>query len=460
MNITILAIYVRGADAVGTQLSAWVRALQGGGHHVRVVAEQIAADAPADIRALTSVCSGPELPHSPLWSMLEASDLVICDYPAAFGLAECLRLLRAPRVLFSYHGVTPPALWPTAEGRAYLERSRQRAALVHFADRAVTRSEFTRQELHHLTGYPLERIVVVPCSVPPPGDVPSLPRAADPLILSVGRLAANKRPVLLVEALAQVRRELPAARLVLAGDAVGAAHAPVAADVRARAAALGLADAVTLTGLISDAELEGFYRRASLLVSASVHEGFCVPIIEAMSRDVPVVGVAAGALPETIGDAGLIVPPDDSAALAEAMLRLLRDADLRQTLIARGRERARRFHPGVVGAILLRLIEDLPAQPRRSGLPRLSQLAPIAALEPAAEVAPTPARVTRLQQVAQRARRWLVGDLERRLSELVDRQVAFNRVVARSLLAADEWSAAASEEVARHRHARHDTAQR
>ncbi len=452
MRIAVLTMYVRRADAVGLQLIEWVRALHHRGHSVQIFAEQYGPGTPEDVGILTRITSGPKLRESPAWQDLQVADLVICDYPAYYSLAECLRLLSGPRIVFSYHGVTPPALWPDATGRRFLERSRQRTALVHFADLAIARSEFTRQELHHLTGFPLERIAVIPCSVPAtPSSPPPAQSHNPPLIISVGRLAANKRPQLLVDALALVRDGIPDASLLLVGDAHGPSHAPVVAQVRARASALGIVEAVHCTGLVDDALLERLYARADLLVSASVHEGFCVPVVEAMARGVPVVAVAAGALPETVDDAGLLVAPDDMPALAEAMRRALQDAPLRQTLVQRGYQHAQRYQPEVVGRQLVELLEGLSsgAIKERVGLPRLSQLAEVATLAAAAELpSPFPAAGTRIPVIsalAARLRRWMTSDLLRQVDLVIQRQVTYNRQLAQVLQATDELSAMVSE---------------
>jgi glycosyltransferase involved in cell wall biosynthesis len=95
-----------------------------------------------------------------------------------------------------------------------------------------------------------------------------------------------------------------------------------------------------LSGKVSDDTLAAFYRRADLFVTLSVHEGFCIPVVEAMAFDVPVLATAVAALPETIGDAGLLLPPAPAATLvAEAASRLLTDRSLRAELIENGRRR-------------------------------------------------------------------------------------------------------------------------
>lgn len=454
MKIVFFAIHVRGADSVGRELIEWVRILCRQGNAVRVIVEHIGPGTPADIGALTIVHTEHSLRQSADWEAVRTADLVICDYPAFYGLADLLRMIEQPSVVFRYFGVTPPSLWPDPEGRAYLEQSRHRASLVHFADAAVTHSEFTRQELHHLTGYPLDRISVLPCIIQaPPADAASSDPVSPPLILSVGRLAANKRPHLLVEALALVRQQVPRARLVLAGDARGASHAAVLAQVRAVAHALELDDVVLCTGIVDDALLEQLYAKATVLATASAHEGFCIPVIEAMARGVPVVANRAGALPQTVGDAGVLVPDGDVAALADAIISVLHNAELRSQMVARGLAHAQVFTPAALEPAILQLLQHIPRRTHRPRLlPRLAQSVELAGLDAAAEIGhdlqqPT-GRIPIISALATHLRRWLTSDIERKLDAMLQRQVDYNRQMAQAIHAVDEISATVSEQLA------------
>jgi glycosyltransferase involved in cell wall biosynthesis len=95
------------------------------------------------------------------------------------------------------------------------------------------------------------------------------------------------------------------------------------AEARREAEALGVDDAVIFTGQLPLDELVALYQTCDLFVTASRHEGFCIPVIEALACGTPVVGAHATALPETIGPGGLTFPPGDHQALAEAVVALL-----------------------------------------------------------------------------------------------------------------------------------------
>ena len=122
------------------------------------------------------------------------------------------------------------------------------------------------------------------------------------------------------------RTDDPAARLHLVGSPLGETYEPA---LRAFIDELGLADAVTLAGSVSGAELEAYFQAADVFVMASDHEGFCVPLAEAMGHGVPIVAYGVTAVPETVGGAGLVLPDKSAVPFAAAVGRVLRDATLR-----------------------------------------------------------------------------------------------------------------------------------
>ena len=102
-------------------------------------------------------------------------------------------------------------------------------------------------------------------------------------------------------------------------------------------------DRVRPLGFVDDADLPAMYRNAVLFAFPSLYEGFGLPVLEAMACGVPVVCSNASSLPEVAGDAALLVNPHDTNELAEAMARVLEDADLRQAMVARGLAQAAQF---------------------------------------------------------------------------------------------------------------------
>jgi len=213
------------------------------------------------------------------------------------------------------------------------------------ADRVITGSVAARDDLVAMLGVPRDRIDVVPHGVSVDPDAPATPAAElrarlglgeDPVLLCIAQLRSHKNLDGLIRAHALMRT--PGTRLVLVGPDGGEADA-----LRGLAAREGTAERVHFTGWVSDAGIEGLYRLAAAFVLPSFDEGFGLPVLEAMARDVPVACSGASSLPEVAGDAALLFDPRDHGAIAAALDRLLGDAALAQDLRARGRRRAAGF---------------------------------------------------------------------------------------------------------------------
>jgi glycosyltransferase involved in cell wall biosynthesis len=161
-------------------------------------------------------------------------------------------------------------------------------------------------------------------------------------ILFLGTIEPRKNVALLIDAFAQLIATDPAVgsdlHLVVAG-----AKGWYADDVFARAEASGIADRVHFPGYVPEEEKALWYGAASCFCYPSLYEGFGLPPLEAMACGVPVVTSNVSSLPEVVGDGGLTVPPDDSAALSAALRRVMADAALREELCQRGQARAAQF---------------------------------------------------------------------------------------------------------------------
>ena len=278
--------------------------------------------------------------------------LTILEYPIWFPLAERFREAGGTAI-FWYHGVTPPDLWGDAPERDVLRRSEAGTELAWYAHLAITDSPFIAGELQRHSGYPAERIRVVPIGV----DVSSLsqPRPADlaalrnrwglndrRVLLYVGRVASNKRLDLLVEALALLTDHHPDLHLLVAGDTESLpAYRDLVARLRAQAARRGVDDRVTFTGRVES--VQPYYHLAEVCILPSQHEGFGVPLVEAMASGIPIVAAASGAMPWVMGaedaggePAGLQFSPGSANDLATQIARVLNDPGLRHALVERG----------------------------------------------------------------------------------------------------------------------------
>jgi glycosyltransferase involved in cell wall biosynthesis len=156
-------------------------------------------------------------------------------------------------------------------------------------------------------------------------------------LLAVGAVVRRKGYDVLLDALARLT-DLDW-DLVIAGDCTR--NREVAGDLATKLVLLRFGSRARMTGAISDQELAGLYDSADLFVLASRHEGYGMAFTEAIAHGLPVVGTRAGAIPETVPDgAGILVPPDDVAALAAALRSMITDADLRARCAAVARRAA------------------------------------------------------------------------------------------------------------------------
>jgi L-malate glycosyltransferase len=277
-------------------------------------------------------------------------DLLI--YHLSIGEPEVVQFLlgRRERLVLMYHNITPPEYFATldpafagllASGRLELARLLDRTEL------ALAVSAYNAHELEQL-GYADVRVSPLPIDMrtlhsvePDPTVTAELDALEGPLVLFVGQLLPHKRPDLLLQAYRVLSTYLmPDAHLVLLGPArlepYGRALTTFAAEMNLHRC--------RIPGWLTVEQLAAHYRRADVFVTMSEHEGVCVPLLEAMSFDVPVLARAFGAIPETIGTAGLLLPAAaDATLVAEALAELIAGESLRRELIGRGRQRLRNF---------------------------------------------------------------------------------------------------------------------
>ncbi len=356
-------------SALGLHTEALARVLDGLGWEVSV-ALQNPRGVPAAWRSRLARTPGP-------------AELTILQYPIWFPLAETLHEASGA-TLFWYHGVTPPEMWSSAEDRDLLVRSVAGTELAWHAHLAVCDSPYIAGELRRYTGYPGERVRIVPLGVdgarfaaaPPAAELERLRSrwhlTGRRVLLYVGRIAGNKRVDLLIEALARLAGPHPDLHLLVVGDTSSLpAYRDLTAQLQRLAADRGVADRVTFAGRVDD--LWPVYHLAGALVTASQHEGFGVPLVEAMAAGVPVVASASAALPWVLGapdePAGLLFPPGDAAALAECVAQVLDDGELRRVLVERGRARAQDFSLAAFSANTARVLAEVVEFGRETARP-------------------------------------------------------------------------------------------
>lgn len=259
-------------------------------------------------------------------------------------------LSRRERLVANHHNITPERFFAAWEpgiihglrwGRAQL------AAMAKRAEAGIAVSRYNEAELVEL-GY--HRTEVVPVLV----DVAAFDTAVDQALvgssvdrlrsaaagtswLFVGRVAPHKAQHDLVKAFAVHRQTYdPGAVLRIVGASSSNSYLVA---LRAFVARLGLDDAVDITGSVSPTELAAHYRAADVFVCTSDHEGFCVPLLEAMHHGVPIVAFGAAAVPETLDRGGLCLPAKGPTLVASAVARVVADPALRAQLVTAGTAR-------------------------------------------------------------------------------------------------------------------------
>ena len=319
-------------DAIGHEVLGIQRALLAAGHASEIFVET----AHPKLEPLTR-------DYRELKDSVGPDDLLIHHFSIG-SKASRVAYATPAKMILVYHNITPPHYFLGVNDelvrRCYLGR-RELRAYVGRCELALGDSEFNRQELESL-GFPRTGVLPV---VPDFShlDVERDPMLAAPFddgwtnILFVGRVIPNKRFDALIRSFHVYRTRFnPRSRLLLVGSTAGfEEHRTL---LLALAARLGTPD-VHLTGQVTNGQLAAFYEVADLFLSASEHEGFCVPIIEAFYMGVPVLAYAATAVPGTMDGGGVLYDSQDPFEVGGAHRRdhaRCRSARTRARLAGRG----------------------------------------------------------------------------------------------------------------------------
>jgi glycosyltransferase involved in cell wall biosynthesis len=334
MRVALLSGNAPRHNAVGNQIAEKVRFFRERGAEVRLFVQDARRVHPA-VHAFCVEVPEPSA-AGPAWDYIRHADLVFAVYAQYHDLLQLLPRLAGtgPRIILDYLGVTPPELWPD-QHREGLEQSVRQRGYVWCADHALTTSRANRRELLEATHFPAGHATTLPLVVDsqrfhyePRNRYLQKKLGIDgPIVLFVGRLAGNKRVPLLIEALARLNDS--SVHAGIAGD-FHDVYAAEQARCRALARQLGVTERLHFLGQLDDDELRRAYQSADVLVMPSLHEGFCVPVIEAMACGLPVIASRSAALPETVGGAGLTFTPNDVEDLVRQLRRVLRAESVQQ----------------------------------------------------------------------------------------------------------------------------------
>jgi glycosyltransferase involved in cell wall biosynthesis len=339
-RIAIVSLTIARGDAVGNDVLEMGRILTARGHLV----------------ALFSSHWVKKSEHSR--DLAELADFLADDpealliYHHLVGWEAGLDQLRraACRRVVKYHNVTPGRFFAGFPGDkvriCQLGREQLRELAKADCDLYLSDSPYNQGELID-AGAPVERCTVVP----PFHHIDRLNQVqADPDVLRrlddgytnllfVGRRAPNKGHRFLIDAFAAYHEHYDrASRLLLVGPAEHKLLS-YSNQLREQASRLGVLEHVFFIDSVTEAELKAYYQRASVFVLASEHEGFCVPLVEAMALQVPIVAYGTTAVPHTVGDAGLVWDEPDPFLFAQSIDTVVRDASVRRSLTERSRRR-------------------------------------------------------------------------------------------------------------------------
>lgn len=292
---------------------------------------------------LDPALDGSVRPIARLARSLEPDDVLVIHY-TAYARALDAALDLPQRKLLVYHNVTPPEfLWewePIVAARCALGRARLRE-YVGRVDAVATATAFNAADLR-AAGF--DDVQVLPALYffdreRLSAGAGAHEREVRSNVLFVGRLSPNKRQDELIKAFALYQRyREPDSRLLLVGGPIG----PSYTDHLERVTSATGARNVIMGGRLQP-ELNDAYRAASVFVCLSEHEGFCLPLLEALHFELPVIARRAGAVPEVLGDAGILIDDEELPTIAELIDGCVRDEELRKELRRRGQERLKGF---------------------------------------------------------------------------------------------------------------------
>jgi L-malate glycosyltransferase len=334
-------------DAVTGQAFAWRSLLRLWGYDGEVLTEHVH---PAYRRRAFKL--------RPRDALARRADVLIVHY-SLWSSAAQVALASDAEVALCYHNITPGDLLRPYNPRVADLCDRGRSALRLFKGRCsavIADSRFNAAELER-AGVAGARVVPLVLPLPRQPEPASPARAS--VILSVGRIAPNKRLEDLIGAFARYQRDRePGASLVLVGSSVG--FEDYEAELRGLVERTG-AEHVTFTGRVARLSRDAWYRRATVYASTSVHEGFCAPLVEALAHGLPVVARDAGAVAETLDGAGIVLPTSEPVTFAGALHEAGASASTRATLAKASARRLAELAPELVAERLRAALEPVLA---------------------------------------------------------------------------------------------------
>lgn len=298
----------------------------------------------------------------------EADDLVLYHFSGKTFIIDQVSEYPGKRIL-RYHNVTPPAFFKDSNPQAYQnckEGLEQLCAHLGRFDGFCADSPFNRSDLISY-GASLDAVDVLPIAMDLErlDSVRETPALAEqlrkrPYILFVGRVAPNKCFEDILSAFETYYRYYDQeTMLYLVGNCQQSDS--YTASIMEQVSRLHAKEKIVFTGKVSDEDLYTYYRGASAFLCMSEHEGFCIPLLEAMVFDIPVIAYDSCAVPDTMGGSGILLRKKDPALTAGLLHELMTDASLRENILAKQRENVALYRHDAMKRRLSTLIEKWEA---------------------------------------------------------------------------------------------------
>jgi glycosyltransferase involved in cell wall biosynthesis len=349
-------------DAIGHEVLGIAHALRGAGFDSEIIVET----ADPRLEDLT-------VDYRDMIDEIGEDDLLIHHFSLGSRASRIAYALPA-RMVLVYHNITPPEYFLGVHDQLVRQCYYGRRELLAYRSRvdlALGDSEFNRQELEAAGFAPTAVLPVVPgfahLDVVPDRRVAASFDDDRVNILFVGRVVPNKRPDQLIRAFAVYKALYnPRARLIIAGSYGG--FDDYLAQLHHLIATIGVTD-VHLLGQVTNEELTALYDVADMFLCASEHEGFCVPLIEAFYKQVPVIALAATAVPATLDGGGVLYDSRDPRHIASILHAVVSDAALEDRVIAAQDAALARLRAQDFGGLIVTFVNDVLARPRRPLVP-------------------------------------------------------------------------------------------
>lgn len=278
-------------------------------------------------------------------------DIILLQFGIFGPLAKKIQSFPCRKILV-YHNVTPPHFFAGYDMRSYkLTKEAEKIVDIwgrqDFFDEVLTFTRYNKECLlnagfsdNRITvfdGYLMPYLVDHSCSfLKEKHDIND--RVTN--VLFTGRITPNKRQTDVLEAFAYYQKHFnPSSRLIIAGSGLDTKYGK---EVKQYAEGLHCKN-ICFTGFIKDEELQAYYNEADIFLCMSEHEGFCIPLVEAMKNNIPIIAYSAGAIPDTLGNAGVLLKEKNPVLTAMWMNEITVNKKIREELINSGQKRMRDF---------------------------------------------------------------------------------------------------------------------